>query len=104
MSEVFFSPITSLIGVDPDCNMTPAMLEKAVYAGSRSSSFSQAAEDIQKLAEANISSQTIRRATERIGNERPAQSARAQADYDAMHLPARRYFSLPLQRDALARD
>jgi hypothetical protein len=70
--------------------MTPAMLEKAVYAGSRSSSFSQAAEDIQKLAEANISSQRIRRATERIGNERAAQSARAQADYDAMHLPARR--------------
>lgn len=70
--------------------MTPAMLEKVVYAGSRSSSFAQAAEDIQKLAEANISSQRIRRATERIGNERAAQSAQAQADYNAMHLPARR--------------
>ncbi len=69
--------------------MTPAMLEKAVYAGSRSSSFVQAAEDICKLAEAKISSQRIRRVTERIGNERAAQSARAQECYDAMYLPAR---------------
>lgn len=65
------------------------MLEKAVYAGSRSSSFVQAAEDVSKLAEANISSQRIRRVTERIGNERVAQSAQSQESYDALHLPAR---------------
>jgi hypothetical protein len=69
--------------------MTPAMLEKVVYAGSRSSSFVHAAEDVCKLAEAKISSQRIRRVTERIGNERVAQSARAQKSYDAMYLPAR---------------
>lgn len=84
-----FFPLTTLIGVDPDCNMTPAMLEKVVYAGSRSSSFSHAADDVRKLAEANISSQRIRRATEHIGNERSGQSVRAQAAYEAMHLPAR---------------
>ena len=69
--------------------MTPAMLEKVVYAGSRSSSFVHAAEDVFKLAEANISSQRIRRATERIGNERAAHWAKAQESYNAMYLPAR---------------
>ncbi|MDX1925175.1 MAG: hypothetical protein SFV81_01575 [Pirellulaceae bacterium] len=69
--------------------MTPAMLEKVVYAGSRSTSFVHAAEDICKLAEADISSPRIRRATEQIGNERAAQSVRAQKAYDAMHLPDR---------------
>lgn len=69
--------------------MTPAMLEKVVYAGSRSSSFVHAADDVRKLAEANISSQRIRRATEHIGNERSAQSVKAQVAYEAMHLPAR---------------
>lgn len=65
------------------------MLEKVIYAGSRSSSFAQAAQDIGKLAEAKISSQRIRRATEHIGNERAEQSRRSQAAYQAMYLPAR---------------
>ena len=66
------------------------MLEKVVYAGSRSSSFVQAAEDICKLAEAKISSQRIHRATERIGNERAVQSNQSQQSFEAMYLPARR--------------
>jgi hypothetical protein len=79
-----------VLGVDPDCQLTPAMLRKVVYAGSQSASFRQAALDLKALAEAEVSAQRIRRATERIGDERVAQVEAAAESYQQLPLPERR--------------
>ena len=83
-----FFPLTPLIGVDADCNVTPLLLRKVVYAGSHSS-FKQAAEGLDVLAEVSISSQRVRRCTEKIGNERVAQVEQAAASFESIPLPDR---------------
>lgn len=70
--------------------MTPAVLQKVVYSGARSGSFAQAESDLKTLAECQISSQRIRRWTERIGNERVEQTAHTKEAYKQTQLPARR--------------
>jgi hypothetical protein len=66
------------------------MLQKAVYAGTNSASFAQAARDVEALSEQEISDQRIRRATVRIGNERVAQRDAEVQRYQEMPLPMRR--------------
>ncbi len=61
-----------LLGIEPDCQLTPAALKKVVHAGVHAGSFRQAAVDLLALAELPVSSQRIRRATGRIGTERVA--------------------------------
>jgi hypothetical protein len=53
--------------------LTPGTLKKVVHAGVHAGSFRQAEADLHALAELSVSSQRIRRATERIGHERVAQ-------------------------------
>ncbi len=62
-----------LLGIEPDNQLTPAALAKVVHAGSHAGSFRQAEEDLLALAELPVSSQRVRRVTERIGHERVAQ-------------------------------
>jgi hypothetical protein len=61
-----------LLGIEPDSQLTPAALKKVVHAGVHAGSFRQAEVDLHALAELPVSSQRIRRATERIGHERGA--------------------------------
>ena len=65
------------------------MLEKMVYAGSTSSSFRQAEEDLKRLAEMEISAQRIARATERIGQERVSQREAEVEAWENLPLPSR---------------
>jgi hypothetical protein len=60
------------LGIEPDSQLTPAALKKVVHAGVHAGSFRQAEADLHALAEMCVSSQRIRRATERIGHERVA--------------------------------
>ncbi len=60
------------MGIEPDSQLTPAALKKVVHAGVHAGSFRQAEADLHALAEMSVSSQRIRRATERIGHERVA--------------------------------
>lgn len=62
-----------VLGIEPDSQLTPGALKKVVHAGVHAGSFRQAESDLRALAELSISSQRIRRATERIGHERVAQ-------------------------------
>ena len=62
-----------LLGIEPDSQLTPGALKKVVHAGVHAGSFRQAEADLHALAELSVSSQRIRRATERIGHERAAQ-------------------------------
>jgi hypothetical protein len=64
------------LGIRPDDTVSPAVLQKMVYAGTNSSSFEQASEDLQQEAELTISAQRIMRATKRIGGERIEQRER----------------------------
>jgi len=68
-----FFPLSKLLGIEPDSQLTPAALAKVVHAGAHACSFRQAEVDLLALAELPVSSQRVRRATERIGHERVAQ-------------------------------
>lgn len=58
-----------------------------VYAGTNSSSFEQASEDLQQEAELTISAQCIMRATKRIGGERIEQREREIQTWEQLPLP-----------------
>lgn len=66
------------------------MWEKVIYAGTQAASFEQAARDLKKLAELDISDQRVRRAALHIGSERVMLRDAEAAAYEALSLPARR--------------
>jgi hypothetical protein len=82
--------MTCAIGVEIDCPFTPAMLRKAVYAGAQSSSFVQAAQDLEALAEAGVSRERVQRWTKRVGQERLQDVERRAETYQSLPLPERR--------------
>ena len=75
--------------MEPDSQLSPALLKKVVYAAARSTSFRQAEEDLLMLAEVKVSAQRVRRASQCVGEERVAQSRAAAAAYQRLPLPAR---------------
>lgn len=66
------------------------MWEKVTYAATQAGSFEQAARDLLKLAELDISDQRVRRAALHIGEERVLLRDAEAAAYEALSLPARR--------------
>jgi len=76
-----------MLGIDPDDTLSPGMLRKVVYGGSHSVSFRHAEKDIFELAESRVSAARIRRATERIGQERVAQRQAEVSFWNALGLP-----------------
>jgi hypothetical protein len=82
--------MTRLIGVEPDCPFSPGLLEKISYAGAQSSSFVQAAKDLQVLAEVEVTAKRIERWTKRIGDQRVAELEGAAAAYQELPLPEQR--------------
>jgi hypothetical protein len=65
-------------------------LKKVIYAGTQAASFPQGSRDLKELAELEVSPERVRRATERIGDERVAERDAQVADYEALPIPARR--------------
>jgi len=76
-----------LLGIEPDSQLTPGALKKVVYAGCHAGSFRQAEADLLALAELPVSSQRIRRVTERIGHERVAQRDKEVEGFLKLPLP-----------------
>ena len=72
-----------------DYDYSPTALKKVVYAGTQATSFSQGSRDLKELAELDLSPERVRRATERIGNERVVERDAQAAAYAALPLPAR---------------
>lgn len=83
-----FFPLTRLLGMSPESQLSPALLKKVVHAGACSTSFRQAADDLRVLAEVEVSAQRVRRATERVGSERVAASEAAADSFAQLPLPA----------------
>ena len=67
-----------------------------MYAGTQAS-FEQAARDLAKLAELDISDQRVRRATIKIGNERVQERDAQTAAFQALPLPQQRLSLKPEQ-------
>jgi hypothetical protein len=67
-----FSPQSKSLGIDLSC-LSPGLLKKVVYAGSNCPSFEQARDFLYHLAEVDLDVKMVRRATQRIGEERLAQ-------------------------------
>ena len=76
------------MGIRPDDSVSPNVLKKVVYAGTNSSSFEQASEDLREEAELTISAQRIMRATKRIGDERIEQRESEIQAWEQLSLPA----------------
>lgn len=66
------------------------MWQKVVYAGAQAASFEQAARDLSKLAELDISDQRVRRGTIKIGDERVHERDAQTAAFEALPLPQQR--------------
>lgn len=77
------------MGLAPDDTLSPRMLEKVVYAGTRATSFGQGSEDLGTLAETAISEERVRRASERIGAERVSQRQAGVAAWEKLPFPER---------------
>lgn len=73
-----------------DYDYSPTALKKVIYAGTQAASFPQGSRDLKELAELEVSPERVRRATERIGDERVAERDARAADYEALPIPARR--------------
>ncbi len=76
-----------MLGIEPDATVSPAVLKKMVFAGVHAGSFRQSALDMLHLAELEISSQRIMRATKRIGSERTARRDEEVEDFSKLSLP-----------------
>lgn len=73
-----------------DYDYSPTALRKVVYAGAQAASFPQGSRDLKELAELDVSPERVRRATERIGEERVAERDAQVAAYEALPIPERR--------------
>jgi hypothetical protein len=76
--------------LDVDYDYSPTAWKKVVYAGTQATSFPQASCNLKELAELDVSPERVRRATERIGNERVAERDAQVAAYEALTIPERR--------------
>jgi hypothetical protein len=74
--------------VDYDCS--PTALKKVTYAGTQAASFPQGPRDLKALAELDVSPERVRRATERIGDERVAERDAQARACEALPIPGRR--------------
>lgn len=73
-----------------DYDYSPTALRKIVWCGAKASSFQEASRELCSVGELKVSTERVRRATERIGAERVAQRDAQAAAYEALPIPARR--------------
>ena len=83
-----------------DYDYSPTALKKVTYAGTQAASFPRGSRDLKALAELDVSPERVRRATERIGDERVAERDAQAAAYEALPIPERR--TMPADQPAPA--
>lgn len=82
-----FFPHAKDLGIEADANISPGVLRKTVHAGSHAPSFQQGSKDLDELAEVEISTGRVRRATEKIGGERAAERDAEVEQWQALSIP-----------------
>jgi hypothetical protein len=85
-----------------DYDYSPNAWRKVTYAGACSTSFSQASKNLEALAELTVSEERVRRATERIGEERVAERDVQAARHEALPIPQRREASVDQPKPQVA--
>jgi hypothetical protein len=88
--------------LDVDYDYSPTAWKKVTYAGAQATSFPQGSRALKELAELDISPERVRRATERIGDERVAERDAQAAAYEALPIPERRKVSADQPPPAVA--
>lgn len=76
-----------MLGIEPDDTVSPGVLKKMVYAGTNARGFEQASRDLLEEAELSIAGPRIRRATERVGQERLTARGEAVERWRKLPLP-----------------
>ncbi len=82
--------MTRAMGVEIDCPFSPGLLRKVAYAGSQSSSFVKATNDLEALGEVKVGAKRIERWTKRVGEERTAEVEAEALAYQELPLPEQR--------------
>jgi hypothetical protein len=85
-----FFPQSRILGLDVQYDYSPSALRKITYAGTQAVSFPQATRDLQELAEVDLTSERVRRATEMIGRERVEERDAQAAAYESLPIPEQR--------------
>ena len=80
--------------------VTPAVLQKVVWAGANLGSFTQASDALQMLAGMNLSAKRVRRITEQVGQDRLEERVQQVAEFQAKPLMER--LRSPAQMDSPA--
>jgi hypothetical protein len=78
------------LGIEARYAYTPRMYRRIVFAATQSTSFEDASEAMQELAELPLLPKRIWRAAKRVGEERVAECRAAAQAYEQLPLPARR--------------
>src|SRR5438552_17653261 len=84
-----FFPQSKSLGLDRSQYST-TVLAKITYAGSNNTSYTQAAQDLEQLAELKVSDKQVRRLCQRIGDERVAARDAQVAAYQPLPLTQRK--------------
>ena len=96
-----FFPAARWIGVEPDSQLSPRMMQKAIHASVSASGFVNASIDLKQLAEVDISARRLGRLVERIGNERVAQVQQEASAYQSLPLPAQQVCPIEMAPDVV---
>lgn len=83
-----FFPQSKNLGSEVGATVSPGVLKKAVHAGTHATSFGQASDDLQNLAEVDISEARVRRFTERTGEERIQERDEEVEHWESLSIPA----------------
>lgn len=94
-----FFPHAKELGIEANANVSPGVLKKTVHAGSHASSFQQASKDLDELAEVEISTGRVRRATEKIGSERVAERDADVQQWQDLSIPQQQHKPASLATD-----
>lgn len=101
LSEGFFFPHAKDLGLEAEANVSPGVLKKMVYAGSHAPSFEQGSHELDELAESEISTGRVRRATEKIGAERVAEREADVEEWKSLTIPAQQQKPASLDSDQI---
>jgi hypothetical protein len=94
--------VAASVGLSARATVTPKLLQKMIWSGANLSSYEEAAESMQELAEQPISARRIRRQVEAIGEARVAERERQVESLKTMTLQERRTGSSTAQAPELA--
>lgn len=85
-----FFPLLANLGLRVEATVSPKVERKMVYAGANTSSFQSASNDLKHLAEIEIKSERVRRATVRNGNARCELARLLSEAFTAKSIPEQR--------------